>query len=437
MNNSIDKTHENLEKWCSFQDKKILPEFIEEYQKRTRRIADVVELKIPDRVPLVPTLGTFPISYCGHTAEDGLFDSAKTVADFKKVLLEFQPDISESPSFCQGTFYEALNYRPLSLPGRSIPSNINFQFIESEYVRAEEFYDHFLDDPSDFILRVFLPRVCGIMEPFKKLRPFHENLSYYLGIGPNFFHLGQPEILDTLEKMIKAAKIANELHEPIAAFETFALAHGFPPFYGGGTSAPFDVIGDFIRGTRGIMLDMYRRPDKLLAAMDKLVPYLIDMGLQAKNSQSYFIALPLHKHSDGFMSQSQFKTFFWPPLRKVMLGLIDEGLIPVPFFEGESTARLEVIRDIPRGKAIYKFQDVDLLKAREILGDVVCFQGNVPVSLLYTGTPEQVRAYVKDLIKIMGNNGGLMMNSGSVIDDAKPENVRAMFEATLEYGVYQ
>ena len=437
MQEPANKTKANLEKWCSTQGKCFSsPEAEEAYKKRARRIADVTQLIIPDRVPIIPTFGTFPINYCGFNAEEGMFDPAKAVSAFKKVLLELQPDVYESPVFTQGPFYEALAYRPLLLPGRGIPSTVNFQFVEAEYVKAEDFYDHFLDDPSDFILRVFLPRVCGIMEPFKQLRPLHENISYYLGIGPNISQFNQPEIVGALEKIKNASDIASELRKPILSYNAFAQSAGYPPFYGGGTAAPFDVIGDFIRGTKGIMLDMYRRPEKLLAAMNKLVPYLIEMGLQAKNSQSYYIGIALHKHSEGFMSQEQFKTFFWPSLRKVMMGLIEEGLIPVPFFEGETTARLEVIRDIPRGKAIYQFQNVDLHKAKEILGDVVCFRGNVPISLLHTGTPEQVKSYVKNLINVIGKGGGLIVNAGSVIDNAKFETLKAMFDATLEYGVY-
>jgi uroporphyrinogen-III decarboxylase len=287
------------------------------------------------------------------------------------------------------------------------------------------------------MLRVFLPRVSGVMQPLKQLRPLHECFSYYLGIGPNVARLPLPDIESALEKLKEAGKIAVELNRPIESFENFALSMGFPIFHGGGTAAPYDVIGDFIRGTRGVMLDMYRRPDKLLAAMNKMVPYLIDMGLQAKDRRSCFVGIPLHKHSEGFMSQEQFKNFFWPSLKKVMLGLIEEGLVPVPFFEGETTSRLEVIRDIPPGKAIYHFQNVNLYKARDALAGVVCFQGNVPASLLCTGTPEQVELYVKDLIDIFGRSGGLILNSGSVMDTARYENVKAMFETTRKYGVYK
>ena len=56
---------------------------------------------------------------------------------------------------------------------------------------------------------------------------------------------------------------------------------GFPRQFVSSTYAPFDYIGDFFRGTRGIMLDMYRNPDKLLAAIDKVLPSLIEQAVSA------------------------------------------------------------------------------------------------------------------------------------------------------------
>jgi uroporphyrinogen-III decarboxylase len=120
-----------------------------------------------------------------------------------------------------------------------------------------------------------------------------------------------------------------------------------------------------------------------------------------------------------------------------MIGLIQQGLVPMPLFEGENTSRLEIIRDIPRGKAIYWFEKVDIYKAKEILGDTVCFRGNVPGSLLYTGTAEQVKDYVKTLIDIVGKGGGLMVDCDIWFDEARHENVRAMVEFTKEYGHYR
>lgn len=137
------------------------------------------------------------------------------------------------------------------------------------------------------------------------------------------------------------------------------------------------------------------------------------------------------------MFLEQFKTFYWSTLRKVMIGLIDEGLVPMPFFEGENTSRLEVIKDIPKGKAVYRFESVDIQKAKDILGDTVCFRGNIPVSLLIAGTPEKVKAYIKNLIDVVGENGGLIVDCGSMIDEARHENIKAMVEFTKEYGRYK
>jgi hypothetical protein len=60
----------------------------------------------------------------------------------------------------------------------------------------------------------------------------------------------------------------------------------------------------------------------------------------------------------------------------------------------------------------------------------------MPLSLLQIGTPEQVRAYTKKLIEVVGKDGGYIMSSNTVMDEAKPELVRVWVDATREYGVY-
>jgi hypothetical protein len=45
---------------------------------------------------------------------------------------------------------------------------------------------------------------------------------------------------------------------------------GYPSLARGFGSAPFDVLGDSLRGTRGIMRDLYRHPDKIIAACEKI-----------------------------------------------------------------------------------------------------------------------------------------------------------------------
>jgi uroporphyrinogen-III decarboxylase len=148
------------------------------------------------------------------------------------------------------------------------------------------------------------------------------------------------------------------------------------------------------------------------------------------------VFIALHKGADGFMSDKQYQIFYWPTLRKLILGLVNEGLVPFIFAEGCYDTRLETIRDIPKATTIWYFDFTDMVKAKEVLGDTACIAGNVPISLLNTGTPDEVKEYCKELIDVAGKNGGFIMTSGGIIDKAKPENVRAMIEFTKEYGVY-
>ena len=102
---------------------------------------------------------------------------------------------------------------------------------------------------------------------------------------------------------------------------------GFPgklPFSIGGV--PFDQISDFLRGMRGAMLDMYRCPDKLLAACEKLMGQALQRIVDSPRPKEYaqtFIAL--HRGADGFMSLKQFNKFYWPFLKKMVEALVAIG----------------------------------------------------------------------------------------------------------------
>jgi uroporphyrinogen-III decarboxylase len=207
---------------------------------------------------------------------------------------------------------------------------------------------------------------------------------------------------------------------------------------GGFTKAPFDVIGDTLRGTKGIMLDIRRQPDKLLEAMDALVPLMIGMGVgSAQVTGNPCIFIPLHKGADGFISDEQFKKFYWPTLKQVMLGLIENGCIPFPAAEGYWNTRMEVMQDIPKGKTLWMIDQSDMVKVKNTLGQNACLFGNVPSSKLSLGTPQEIKDYVKNLIDTVGKDGGLVIGNGAFFDEAKPENVKAMIDTAKEYGAYK
>ncbi len=406
--------------------------------ERTKRVEDAIQLNVPDRVPILPFFTFFPAKYAGISFEEAMYDYDKLDMAAKKTILDFQPDMYNNPYgiIAVGPTFEILDYKQLKWPGHGVGPNLTYQFVEDEYMKAEE-YDAFLSDPSGFMIGTLFPRICGVLEPLKMLSPIPE--TYYLRIVPSIAVLGTPEVAGAFESLLKAGAEAQRVMTKANAFIEEMESLGFPGQFGCTVNAPFDYIGDYLRGTRGIMLDMYRNPDKLLEATEKVLPTMIEQGINmAKRAGIPRVFIPLHKGTHAFMSLEQFKTFYWPTLRKLILALIDAGITPCPFFEGDYTSRLEIIGDIPKGKAIYWFENTDMFKAKEVLGNQACIRGNVPASLLNIGTPQKVKDYCKKLIDVVGKGGGFIMDGGiGIADGARPENVKAMVDFTREYGTYK
>jgi len=406
------------------------------YRAREKRVKDAIELKVPDRVPVTASFGSFPAKYCGCTIEAMMYDPKKLWEVQMKTTLDFKPDIAQNPfaRMLMGPLLDLLDYKQMKWPGRQLSPNVPFQFVEDEYMKADE-YDHFLSDPMDFMVHKYWPRISGSLKGLEKLPPLM-NFTYYMGLGA-FAAFSLPEVQEALNILRKSGQEAARVNSYVGRFNEKLNEEGFPTMDGANASAPFDTLGDFFRGTKGVMIDMYRCPDTLIKACEKLLPLTVEKAVNsAKRIDSPYVFIPLHKGLDGFMSLEQFKKFYWPTLRELMLALIKEGLNPCLFWEGDCTSRLEYIKDIPPGKAVYRFEATDMTKAKDILGDRICIRGNVPVSILAAGTPDDVRAYCKKLIDYTGRGGGFIMDSSAAVDDAKPENVRAMFEFTKEYGVY-
>jgi uroporphyrinogen-III decarboxylase len=73
-------------------------------------------------------------------------------------------------------------------------------------------------------------------------------------------------------------------------------------------------------------------------------------------------------------------------------------------------------------------------EAKRHLGGYACISGNVPGSLLITGTPGNVDEYVKQLITDVAGDGGFLLSPGIVLNEANPDCVQAMIDAGKKYG---
>ena len=120
----------------------------------------------------------------------------------------------------------------------------------------------------------------------------------------------------------------------------------------------------------------------------------------------------------------------------MLLGLIEQGLVPWVFVEGSYNERLEVIadEDIPAHRMIWMFDATDMERAKAVVGKRQCIGGNVPAALFAMGTTEEMDAYVKDLLGKTAKDGGFILSSGIVLDEADPAAYRAFIDAGSKYG---
>ena len=408
------------------------------YKERATRLKDAIQLKkTPDRVPVLPIISFFPTFYGGLTAREAMYDYDRLAKATKKYLLDFEPDVNSGIGLAlPGKVYDILDYKLYAWPGHGVSDNSTYQCLEAEYMMADE-YDALIQDPSYFFTATYLPRIFGKLDAFKML-PNFSTMQEMPFVGPNVIPFGLPPVQAAYKALFEAGEEALKWAGAVGAFSVEMAALGFPGGSGGFSKVPFDVIGDTLRGTRGIMIDIYRQPDKVIEAMEALTPLMINMGISATQmAGNPLVMIPLHKGADGFLSDAQFKKFYWPYFKELLMGLIEEGCVPLPFVEGSYNTRLEIIQDVPKGTTFWTFDTTDMARAKKIMGKVACIGGNVPTDLLAVGTPQQVKDCVKNLIDTCAEGGGYVVANGVAADEVKPENLKMMIDFTKEYGVYK
>jgi hypothetical protein len=404
------------------------------YAQRQERLMDAIELREPDRLPTI-LFGHFWVAhYAGLNCRQAMYDYEGLAAAMRKAVVDLEPDgfqpVHALVAF--GPTMDILDYKQLEWPGHNgLSENAPFQYLDAEYMTPNEYEEYGLD-PTGFMLHKYMPRVAGALEPLSQL-PMYPGVLH-TRIVQSMEAYARPDVRGALETLIKAGEEMQKMRAVQARLIDELKDLGFPSVAHGTSHAPFDVAADYLRGSKGAMLDLFRNKDRLLSLMDRLTTLIPSTTISAaKAAGGNMVFIPLHWGLDGFMSPKQFTTFFWPQFQKVLLALIEAGIYPHVLWEGDCTSRLDVIKEVPPGKCVYFFERTDIAKAKQALRGTVCIRGNVPASMLITGTVREVRECCKKLFEIAGDGGGFILDgSVGIPDEAKPENVCAMFEAAKE-----
>lgn len=399
----------------------------------------------PDRAPFMPSFHYFPARYIGLTYAEYSSDYQKFSKAVLKVFQDFEfdvlglaipgagmtlpinliflrvyPDLATSIFAIARPFHEILRDRYTKWPGLELPPNAPAQFIGGRFMEVEE-YDELSKNPIDFIARKIIPRV------YEALR------------NPS-----SPEAYGALIRFgVELKKFSDIFGDLVLKIRDL----GYPIYPSGFGYAPLDFIADNLRHVTYTLVDLYRYPDKVRSALEALTPLIIEWSKLTVNYPPEVLGLfdvkiplafiPLHLNE--MVPPKLFTEFYWEPLKKVILELINSGAMPWIFFEGNYEPFLETILELPKGKIIAYFEKTNLKKARDILGDHEIIMGGIPPAHFILGTPEKVYVEVCKLLNEVKEPSGFIFSGSGVAgvpDETKPENLKAAIEALKKCGTY-
>jgi hypothetical protein len=202
--------------------------------------------------------------------------------------------------------------------------------------------------------------------------------------------------------------------------------------------APFDIIADKLRGYIGLTMDMFTQPEKVLAACEALMPHLLNVALStADPNKQAPIGYWMHRGCVPFISMKQFHSHYWPTIKPIIEEIWKHGHQTLFYAEGNWNAHLDSIGALPSGSIVYHVDQADIFEVHRRIGDKFCLSGGIPNFVLSYGKPEDVRDYCKRVIHGVARDGGYIMDASAIMqNDTSVENIKAMTEATREYGVY-
>lgn len=390
------------------------------YQRRLNRYVTAMRHGKPDMIPIRPFVAEFTGVYAGYTCQELAHDYELAFAAARKCAADFDWDaVVPNMVYVWTGLAQALGLKYYGIPGIHIPADTGFQYREppeqKAFMRADE-YDQLIEDPTGFLLNVWLPRVSEHVQPMGAPSKPENNLALIKG-------------------SMAMLKYFTAFGTQISRLRTEC---GTPSAIAGIFKAPMDIIADKLRGYLGLVEDLFERRDKVVAACEALMPHLYHVAKTTADPQKLLpIGYWMHRGGVPFVSFEVFKNVYWATVKPIIEELWADGHQTLFYAEGKWDHHLESFAELPEQSIVYHVDQGDVFKAHQVLGEKFCISGGIPNVLLAYRTPADVREYCKKVIDGVARDGGYIMDAGAIVqNDAKVENIRAMTDFTREYGVY-
>ena len=391
------------------------------YAARLSRYVTAMRKGTPDRVPIRPLAAEIAGKYAGYTCQEVTHDYRKAFDAVIRCCSDFEWDaVVPNMVYVWTGLTQAIGLRYYGVPGIDVGADVGFQYREppeqASFMKREE-YEELIEDPTRFLYETWLPRVSGEVSPRCAPASYRNNLSFVKGgmaMQRYFTDFGTQ-----VERMRRECGTVSAIC--------------------GMLKAPLDILADKLRGYIGLVMDLQEMPETVVRACQALMPHLGYLALTgADPGKQIPIPIWMHRGCTPFISKRHFSEIYWPTLKPMIEALWRQGNQVLLYAEGKWDAHLEAFAELPAGSIIYHIDRGDPELAHHLLGKKFCLSGGVPNALLAFGTPDEVKVHCRRLIETIGAEGGYIMDASAIMqNDADLENVKAMTDATLEYGVYR
>jgi hypothetical protein len=382
-------------------------------QERLGRLNTTISLQEPDRVPVCFGTETWIASYSGFSVQEMVYDYGKLIAAAEKVIQDFDWDAHWPPlGIWPAPVFDAVGQTQYMKAGSDLDPGSTFQWQDRSPMKVED-YPAFIADPMRFIFEEMMPK--------------------------RSVELGKPWPRNAVALAKGALAFGMYLTTLGAAFGRWAEQYGTPPLLAGISDPPMDFLSDHYRGFQGIMLDIKRHPDEVVAACEAMYPLALRMAMTSFGGPPApfpLVFLPLHVPT--YLRPVDFEKFYWPTFSRLVNDLAGYGYKCLLFLEGNWEPHFPFLAQLPKGHVVGMLEQ-KIIEAKSAIGDTICLAGGLDNDLLGYGTPDECVAQARKVIDACAPGGGFILGGGKALlspNDAKPENLQAVTQFVKEYGVY-
>ncbi|MFZ7133139.1 MAG: hypothetical protein ACOWWR_12335 [Eubacteriales bacterium] len=390
------------------------------YNDRVKDVLMTVNHQEPCRVPLGIDVVTWPLAYAGYKL-DKENDPEELSEAYVKVFKDLCCDCILDPGVTQAIkVYEALGGNDYKLS----EDGLTVQHVMQDYnhIMSDEEYDRLISEPQNFFENV-IPR-----RKYSKINTATKAESY---------SAMRNAAIELRKHMELNALIERKLKDDLGLVKLWGR-HGCSMH-----KQPFDVIFDGFRGIKGTLIDLRRRPNKVLDAINALGRIHLNEIEQLNDIEtSRGKALPfglMGFKAGPYLGLERIKKYWWPLFIEMYMPYAEAGVKIFVKCEGLNNDCLDLFSEFPKDSIVLQLEEDNPFEVYKKLGDKVTLATGMTTSLLKYGTKEQCYEYIKKTFDTFAPGGGFMFMLDRPLlsgGDANPDTLFSVYEFAKEYGKY-